>query len=219
MIDQDGINWEMSGAAVERESFQRIEQEMGPHRFTPEQWPVARRLIHTTATFSIAEELHFAGDPIGAARTAIRAGSPIYCDSNMIRSGVSVARLSSLCPSGYTRDDLHCYIADPEVAQQARERGTTRALAALDKARPLLDGAIVLIGNAPLALAGLVRMIRDEGVRPALIIGMPVGFVHVLESKAMLMTTDIPQLVLKGRRGGSPLAVAALHAMLEGCVA
>ena len=217
MIDKDGINWNMSGAEVEQESFRRIEAEMGAHTFTPEEWPVARRLIHTTACLSIAEELHFAHGPIEAARSAVRDGRPIYCDSNMIRSGISVARLSSICPRGYTREHLHCYIAEKEVARRAHARGTTRALAALDQARPILEGAIVLIGNAPLALAGLVRMIEQEGIRPALVIGLPVGFVHVKESKAMLMRTDIPQLVLKGRRGGSPLAVAALHGMLEGC--
>jgi len=213
------INWQMSGAEVEQESFRRIEAEMGPHAFTPQEWPVVRRLIHTTADFSIAKDIYFGHDPIQAAREAVRAGRPIYSDSNMIRSGISLARLSGICPGGYTRELLHCYIADADVAEQARVRGTTRALASLDKARPLLDGAIVLIGNAPLALAGLVRMMNEEGVRPALVIGMPVGFVHVLESKAMLMETTVPQLVIKGRRGGSPLAVAALHGMLEGYLA
>ncbi|MFA4943912.1 MAG: precorrin-8X methylmutase [Lentisphaeria bacterium] len=208
------IAWRMSGAEVERESFRRIEAEMPAHPFTPSQWPVVRRLIHATADFSLAADLHFAHDPIAATLAAVRAGARIYCDSNMIRGGVSLARLRALNPA-YTRDHLCCLIDDPAVARLAAERGCTRALAALETARDLLPGAIVLIGNAPLALAGLVRLHAEAGLRPAVVIGMPVGFVHVLESKEMLMRTDLPQLVLKGRRGGSPLAVAAFHGILE----
>ncbi len=145
---------------------------------------------------------------------AVRAGAQIYRDSSMIRSGVSVARLSAIHPD-YTRESIHCYIADPDVAAAAKAAGTTRALASLEKGRAILDGAIVLIGNAPLALAGICRMVVEEQIRPAVVIGMPVGFVHVVESKQLLGELDIPQIVLAGRRGGSPLAVSALHGALE----
>lgn len=208
------IHWDMAGIDVERESFRRIEEEMGPHSFGPAQWRVARRMIHACADFSIAGDLCFANNPINAIRNAVTAGAPVYSDSNMIRSGVSVARLKGY-NANYTRESIHCYIADPQVAALAKQRGCTRALASLEKARPMLHGAIVLIGNAPLALAGLIRMANEEGIRPAAVIGMPVGFVHVVESKEMLLETDIPQIVLRGRRGGSPLAVSALHGALE----
>lgn len=211
---EDMIDWTMSGAEVERRSFDQIESEMGAHDNSPQQWPVVRRMIHACADFSIADGVTFHCEPVKAIREAARRGAPIYCDSNMIRSGVSVARLRQMNPE-YTRDSVHCLIADPEVAEIARERGCTRALAALEKGREVLDGGIVLIGNAPMALAGLVRLAEQEGIRPAAVIGMPVGFVHVVESKQMLLATDIPSIVLQGRRGGSPLAVAALHGTLE----
>ncbi len=208
------INWQMSGIEVERESFRQIEKEINPDNFVAEEWPIIRRLIHTTADFSIADNIYFGNNPIEAARNAIANGATIYSDSNMIRSGISIARLNSY-GSGYTRESIQCYIADDDVAKAAKENGTTRALAALEKARPILNDAVILIGNAPLALAGIARMIMEENIKPSLVIGMPVGFVHVLESKEMIMQTDIPQVVLRGRRGGSPLAVAALHGMLE----
>lgn len=214
MRHEDMIDWTMSGAEVERRSFERIEAEMAAHEFSARQWPVVRRMIHACADFSIADGVAFHCGPIKAIHEAVRRGAPIYCDSNMIRSGVSVARLGRM-NSGYSRESVHCLIADPEVAKIAKERGCTRALAALEKGREFLDGALVLIGNAPMALAGLVRLAEQEGVRPAAVIGMPVGFVHVVESKQMLLATDIPSIVLQGRRGGSPLAVAALHGALE----
>ncbi len=204
----------MTGIEVECESFRQIEAEVAENSFSSDEWPVVRRLIHTTADFSIADNIYFGNNPITAARKAVADGAIVYSDSNMIRSGISIPRLNSR-GTGYTRDSINCYIADEDVAAKAKENRTTRALAALEKARPILNGAIVLIGNAPMALAGLARMIMEENIKPALVIGMPVGFVHVLESKEMIMETDIPQVVLKGRRGGSPLAVATLHGMLE----
>lgn len=209
------INWKMSGLEIERESFRRIEQEMGatPH-FSPRERIIARRLIHTTADFSLADNLWFSGDPLTAGLQALKDAAPIYSDSSMIRSGISMARLQKMNPA-YSPEYLHCYVADPEVASKAKNAGIARSLAALDKAGDMLSGAIVLIGNAPLALAGIVRMVVKEGIRPRLIIGMPVGFVHVVESKEMLMATDIPHIVITGRRGGSPLAVATLHAIME----
>jgi len=209
------IEWEMSGSEIERESFRRIEQEMGTTpNFSPRERVIARRLIHTTADFSLSNNMRFFGDPITAGLRALRDGAPIYSDSSMIRSGISLAKLKKMNLS-YGPDHLHCYVADSEVVAKAKAEGIARSLAAIDKARDLLSGAIVLIGNAPLALAGIVRMVVQEDIRPRLIIGMPVGFVHVVESKEMLMATDIPHIVLAGRRGGSPLAVATLHAIME----
>lgn len=208
------INWDMNGIEVEQESFRQIEAEMPAHQFSEPEWRVVRRMIHTTADFSIAPDIKFGNDPIAAALQALKEGAPIFSDSNMIRSGLSVAKLQKLNAT-YTRESIHCYVADPEIAKIAKEQQITRSLAALEKARPVLDGGIVLIGNAPLALAGIIRMVNRGEIRPKLIIGMPVGFVHVVESKEMVMKTDIPYIVLQGRRGGSPLAVTALHGIME----
>ena len=213
----DDVQWDATGAEIEKESFRRIEEETGElrERFDEREWRVARRLIHTTADLTIARSLVFKLDPAGAAIDALRRGAPIYADSNMIKSGISVPKLKKFNP-GYERDSIMCHVADADVAETAKKNGTTRALAAVEKAAPKLDGAIVLIGNAPLALARVVRMVVEEGIRPAVIVGMPVGFVNVLESKKLLENlSDVPSVSIEGRRGGSALAVATLHAMME----
>jgi len=208
------IDWKLTGEDIERESFRRIEAEMGAHAFAPDEWRVARRLIHATADFSLADDLVFKNDPITAGLNALRNGASIVCDANMIKAGLSLARLRQW-NSGYARESVYCHVGDADVATLAQERHCARSLVALEKARPLLNGAIILIGNAPLALARLAQWVAEGGVRPALVIGMPVGFVHVVESKNMILATGVPQIVLKGRRGGSPLAVATLHGVME----
>lgn len=211
----DNIRWELSGAEVEAESFRLIDELVGEHDFNPADWQIARRLIHTVGDPTIVADLQMANQPMAAGIAALKRGAPIFCDSNMALSGVSLARLKKVNPD-YDRDRLHCYIADEDVAGRAAETGLTRASLAVEKARPLLDGAIVLIGNAPLALANIVRLARDEQLCPALVIGIPVGFVNVVEAKEMLSHSDLPQITIKGRRGGSALAVAALHGLIEG---
>lgn len=212
------ISWDMNGAEIERESFRRIEAEVPDSlrkRFDEREWRVARRLIHSTADFAVAECLEFHGEPFDATLNALRSGAPIYCDSNMIKSGVSIPKLKRFHPS-YEKESIMCHVADPDVAEAARAKGSTRALAAVEKAAPNLNGAIVLIGNAPLALAKIALMALEGTARPAMIIGMPVGFVNVEESKRLLTEVGgIPWVSLLGRRGGSPLAVATLHAILE----
>jgi len=209
------IKWNMTAGQIEAESFRIIESEYKNTRFTEPEWKVARRLIHTTADFSICDNLVFRNNPIESALKAVSNGAVIYCDSNMIKSGISVQKLKMFNPS-YSRDSIQCYISDVDVAEDAEKHGTTRALASLKKAGAILDVAIVLIGNAPLALAGIAKLCLEKKIRPAVIIGMPVGFVNVVESKVLLSKTDIPHVTIEGRRGGSTLAVAALHAMLEG---
>lgn len=211
-----GIRWNLSGAEIERESFRIIEKECHVlfQQMPPPEWRVARRLIHTTADLHIADSLTFRNDPIQAGLNALRNGASIFCDSKMIRAGLSLERLQRLYPD-YGPADLHCFISDPDVIARARAEGRTRALCGAEKARPILDGGIVLIGNAPLALARIAQYILDEGVRPALVIGMPVGFVNVVESKKLLAGCPVPQIQLEGRRGGSALAVTTLHAIME----
>lgn len=209
------LRWDLNAVAIERESFRTIESECPEAATMPlPQWRVARRLIHTTADKTIINTLAFRHHPIESGLEALKHRAPLFCDSNMIRAGLSVERLQQLNPS-YDRNDIHCFISDPDVREQARTTGRTRAICAAEKARSLLNESIVLIGNAPLSLARIARFILEEGVRPALVIGMPVGFVNVVESKLLLGMCDIPQIVLDGRRGGSALAVTTLHAIME----
>lgn len=202
----------ISGPEIEERSFAAIDAEAGHYSLTSEQWEVARRLIHTTADFAMAELISFSDDAFDACSRALKNGAKIYADSNMIRSGISVARLQQINPS-YCREDIFCHVADEDVAAQAKEAALPRSLFAVRKAKEILHDSIVLIGNAPVALLEINRLAIEEGIRPALVIGMPVGFIHVVESKEELLTTGLPNVVLNGRRGGSPLAVACLHAM------
>ena len=202
----------MSGQDIETRSFEIIDTEAPPHEFSAQQWQVVRRMIHTTADFSLMDHAAFSIGAIAAGIAALRAGQPLYVDSQMIRSGLSQPRLQGVCPH-YTKDSIHCHVADPDVAEQAREAGLPRSLFAIRKAKPVLHGGISVFGNAPVALLELNRMIIEEGVRPALVVAMPVGFVHVEESKEELLSLDVPFIALTGRRGGSPLAVSAVHAL------
>lgn len=210
------IRWNLTGEEIERESFRIIEEEGADlrARLPEREWRIARRLIHTTADPRIADTLAFRHGAIDAGLAALQSGAPIFCDSKMIRAGLSVERLRRLNPA-YGPESLHCHISDPDVIARAKAEGRTRALCAAEKARPRLDGSIVLIGNAPLALARIARYALEEGVRPALVVGMPVGFVNVTESKELLAACDVPHIVLEGRRGGSALAVTTLHAVME----
>jgi len=206
----------VSGQEIEDRSFAQIDAEAQAHNHSPDQWQVVRRLIHTTADFAMSDLTRFSADAIESARAGLEAGGTIYADSNMIRSGLSIPRLKRM-NSRYERESILCHVADDDIAAEARKTGLPRSYFAMRKAGRKLNGGIVLIGNAPVALLELNRMAREENIRPALVIGMPVGFVHVLESKEELVASDLPYVVLDGRRGGSPLAVAALHAicMLE----
>lgn len=202
----------MSGEAIEAESLRTIDVEAGNHDFTPEQWQIVRRMIHTSADFSLMQQVRFSRDAIAAGIEALRAGRPLIVDSNMIRSGLSLVRLRQVCPQ-YGPESLRCHVADKDVAAQAREHELPRSLFAIRKAAPFLDGAIAVFGNAPVALLELNRLVVEESRRPALVIAMPVGFVHVVESKEELMASGLPYIAIVGRRGGSALAVAAIHAL------
>ncbi|MDH4184843.1 MAG: precorrin-8X methylmutase [Nitrospinota bacterium] len=198
---------------IEQMSFEAIDRECGPHQFTPEQWVVVRRMIHTTADFGLMGEVRFSPGAIEAGIEAFRKKSPIYADSNMIKAGLSLARLTKVNPA-YTKDDVHCHIADPDVAAECKKSGAPRSLFAARKAKSALDGGVAVIGNAPVALMEISRMIAEGEARPALVIAMPVGFIHVVESKEELMSLDVPYIVAGGRRGGSPMAVSVVHSLL-----
>ena len=216
-MDLSTILWDWPGRGIERESFRSIDSEVLPEqkaKFTPEQWHVARRLVHTGADFAILDILEMTSDAVAAGLAALHRGCGIYTDSNMIKAGLSVSKLQKFNPA-YTRESILCPVADPDVAEYAKVHGITRALAAVELHKDFFQDAIFLCGNAPLALAGVVKLYAEHGIRPALIVGMPVGFVNVVESKKLLDEVQIPWIRLNGRRGGSPFAVATLHGIME----
>lgn len=204
----------MSGEEIERRSFAMIDALVDQEAKGPapcaEEWAITRRLIHTTGDIGLRGEVRFSTGFIEAAIAALRRGAPIVVDARMIQAGLSADRLARVCQRPF---EVRCHIADPDVAEEARRAGLPRSLFALRKARPVLDGAIVVFGNAPVALLELNRMIAEEGIRPAFVVGFPVGFVHVVEAKEELERMPVPHMTLRGRRGGSPLAVAAIHAL------
>ena len=203
----------MSGPEIEARSFEIIDRERPDgDGFSSAQWEVVRRMIHACGDPALAAAVRFSPGAIASGVEALRRGAPLYVDSTMIRSGLSLPRLRSAWP-GYGPERIRCHVADPDVAQQAEQSGMPRSLFALRKARAALADGIAVFGNAPVALLELNRLIIEDGVRPALVLAMPVGFVHVVESKAELMTQGVSFVATIGRRGGSTLAVAALHAL------
>jgi precorrin-8X/cobalt-precorrin-8 methylmutase len=202
----------LGGPEIEAKSMEIIDREAPAHRFTPEEWQIVRRMIHTTGDFGIMGAVRFSPDAIAAGVAALHGCRSLIVDSNMIRSGISLARLRGVC-GFYRKESLICHIADEDIERTARRTGLPRSLHAIEKARPFIAGAIAAFGNAPVALMELNRMIVEEGLRPALVVAMPVGFVHVVESKEELMALGVPYIALAGRRGGSPLAVSVIHAL------
>lgn len=198
------------GRSIEDGSFAVIDREAGPHGFPPAEWQVVRRVIHATADFEFKNLMRFHPEAIAAGIAALRSGCPILVDVKMIAAGLNEERLASY---GCT---IRSFISDEDVIAAAKSANTTRAIESMRKARRLgvLDGAVVAIGNAPTALLEVVRLTREEGARPALVIGVPVGFVSAAESKDAALTLPAPYIVALGRKGGSPIAVAIIHALL-----
>lgn len=201
-----------AGQAIEHDSFAIIDAEAGAHAYDSGQWPIVRRMIHANADFEFNGLTAFHPDAVEAGVQAmLRGGTTIVADVEMICSGLSAPRLAHFGMRP------HQFISDEDVIELAKAQDTTRAVQAMRKAYRLglLEGAIVGIGNAPTALIELVRLIREEGLRPALVVGMPVGFVSAAESKELMAeVSHVPWIVIRGRKGGSTLVVAALHALL-----
>lgn len=200
-----------AGQQIEHDSFAIVDQEAGSHSYTPEQWQIVRRIIHATADFEFNGLTQFHPEAVAAGLKAIASGAAIVADVEMICVGLSKPRLSHF---GVT---THHFISDDDVIAQAKAENSTRAVQAMRKAQKLglLENCIVAIGNAPTALLEVIRMIKEENLCPALIVGMPVGFVSAAESKAeAALLKDIPWIITEGRKGGSTLVVAAIHALL-----
>ncbi|MCL6636401.1 MAG: precorrin-8X methylmutase [Alicyclobacillus sp.] len=192
---------------IEARSFQIITEELGEHDFTAEQFPVVQRVIHASADFELGRSLVFHPEAVRAGVAALRAGRPVVADVQMVQAGISKARLQ---PFG---SDVRVFISDADVAEEAKRLGTTRAIVAMRKAVREAPGGIFAIGNAPTALLELIRLVRAGEAHPGLIVGVPVGFVSAAESKAELMQLDVPFIANRGRKGGSPVAVAIVNAL------
>jgi precorrin-8X/cobalt-precorrin-8 methylmutase len=198
------------GRSIEDGSFAIIDQEVGAHSFSPSDWAVVRRVIHATADFEFKELMRLHPGAVQAGVAALRGGCHVLVDVQMISAGLNKERLSSYGCS------IVSYISDEDVIARAKAANSTRAIESMRKAHALgtLDGSVVAIGNAPTALLELVRLCREEGARPALVVGVPVGFVSAAESKEAALGLPVPFIVALGRKGGSPVAVAILHALL-----
>lgn len=192
---------------IEAKSFEIIDGEVAPHGYDEHQWPVVRRIIHTTADFEFATSTVFAPGVIDAAIGALRRGEPVYCDTRMVTAGINKARLAGLgC-------ELHCHVADEDVAEAARAAGVTRSIMAMRKG--IEEGCgIFLVGNAPTALFELLDQAQGGTVKPSLVVGVPVGFVGAEESKEALFETQLPYIVCRGRKGGSAIAATILNALM-----
>lgn len=196
---------------IEKRSFEIIGEELGNkiNKFDDTTLPVIKRVIHTTADFEYADLIEFMNDAINSGKEALKNGCKIYCDTNMIVNGASKMVLSKFNCEAY------CLVADSEVAKEAKERGVTRSIVGMEKAAKDPNTKIFLIGNAPTALYQLKEMIeRNEIERPALVVGVPVGFVGAAESKEAFKSLGIPYITINGRKGGSTVAVSILHGIL-----
>jgi precorrin-8X/cobalt-precorrin-8 methylmutase len=198
---------------IEEKSFAIIDAEADPHAYDTAQWQIVRRVIHTSADFEWQQMMRFHPRAIEAGIAAIRAGKPIITDTNMARVGIRARDLARF--GGETR----CYMADPRVAHRAASEGITRAKAAVDlAAEEMADEAasdgIFVVGNAPTALLRLLELAAANKTAPALVVGLPVGFVNAAESKAALMQTDLPFIANIGRKGGSNVAAAVVNALI-----
>ena len=195
------------GAAIYEKSFATIRSEADLSGFSDVESRVAVRMIHACGMVDLTDDVRFSPGFGNAARRALNAGAPILCDAKMVASGITRSRL----PAG---NEVICTLEHDTVPDLARRRGTTRSAAALELWRDRLEGAVVAIGNAPTALFRLLEMLDDGAPAPAAVIGVPVGFVGAAESKEALATrNDPPHLIVRGRRGGSAMATAAVNAL------
>jgi len=193
---------------IESLSFHIIDQEAGDHGFDRRHWQIVRRMIHTSADFEYIDSIRFPGDAVEAGIRAIRSGAAILTDTNMARVGIR----KDLAATFGCR--VSCLMTDPEVARLAAADGGTRAEAAVDAAIPLMEGGIYVIGNAPTALLRLIRRMAQQKARPALVVGLPVGFVNAAESKEELVQAGITAITNVGRKGGSNVAASVVNALL-----
>ncbi|MGR6338642.1 precorrin-8X methylmutase [Priestia megaterium] len=192
---------------IEGKSFEMITEELGPHPFTDEQYPIVQRVIHASADFELGRSMLFHPDAIQAGIKAIRSGKQVVADVQMVQVGTNKQRIEK------HGGEIKVYISDPDVMEEAKRLNTTRAIISMRKAIKEADRGIFAIGNAPTALLELIRLIKEGEAKPGLVIGLPVGFVSAAESKEELAKLDVPFITNIGRKGGSTVTVAALNAI------
>ncbi len=193
---------------IERRSFEIITQELGERKLDPDKELIIKRCIHTSADFDYADNLCFSEGAVERALDALRQGACIVTDTQMGKSGINKRTLARLGGEAY------CFMSDEDVAAAAKANGTTRAVASMDKAAQLDKKLIIAVGNAPTALVRLYELIKEGKIRPELIIGVPVGFVNVVQSKELIMQAGVPYIVARGRKGGSNIAACICNALL-----
>lgn len=202
------MNGHMKPADIEKRSFAIITEELGGRTFPDGVAEVVKRVIHTSADFDYADNLCFSPDAVEQAKAALEAGATIVTDTNMALAGISKPTLAKLGGKAV------CLMADEDVVREAKERGVTRATVSMEHAAKLDGPLIFAIGNAPTALIRLHELIGEGAVSPALVIGVPVGFVNVVESKELFLGGDTPYIIARGRKGGSNVAAAIVNALL-----
>ena len=195
-------------ADIEKRSFEIIGSLLGDRKLDPEQEPVIKRVIHTTADFDYVENLIFSDGAVRKGIDALKNGCDIVTDTQMARSGINKTILGRL--GGHD----HCFMSDPDVAAEAKERGITRAIVSMERAAKLEKPCIFAVGNAPTALISIWEQMNAGILKPALIIGVPVGFVNVVESKELILASDADYIVARGRKGGSNVAAAICNALM-----
>ena len=193
---------------IETRSFAIITELLGDRKLDPENELVIKRVIHTSADFDYADNLVFSPHAVQKGIEALRNGCDIVTDTQMAKAGINKTILQKL------GGQVHCFMSDPDVAAEAKERGVTRAIVSMERAAKLEKPCIFAIGNAPTALISLHEQMQKDLVHPALIVGVPVGFVNVVESKELIIESDVPHIVARGRKGGSNVAAAICNALL-----
>ncbi|MDY4753796.1 MAG: precorrin-8X methylmutase [Candidatus Faecousia sp.] len=193
---------------IEKRSFEIITQLLGDTPMEPENAPVIKRVIHTSADFDYAQNLVFSPGAVQIGLEALKSGCDIVTDTQMAKAGINKTALGKL---GGT---VHCFMSDADVAREAKQRGVTRATVSMERAAALDKSCIFAIGNAPTALIAIKELMDIGKLHPALIIGVPVGFVNVVESKELIIASEVPHIVARGRKGGSNVAAAICNALL-----
>lgn len=194
---------------IEKRSFSIITKELGDTALDEEKAPIIKRVIHTTADFDYVNTLCFSENAVQIALEALKSGAEIVTDTKMAMAGINKSVLEKL------GGRVQCFISDEDVAKRAKEENVTRSSISMRKAAETIQKPIIfVVGNAPTALLELDKLIKSGEVRPAFVIGVPVGFVHVCESKEIIMESGVPYIVAKGRKGGSNVAAAIINALL-----
>lgn len=194
--------------AIEARSFEIIDSEAPGHGFSEREWQVVRRMIHTSADFDYMTTVRFQNQPIQKGIEAIRSGADIITDTTMAAAGIRKRDIEKY------GGQIICRIADPEVRREAEKSGKTRAVVAVEKSVDMMKGGIYVVGNAPTALIRLSELITENRIEPALVVGLPVGFVNIEESKSFIIKTGWPAITNTGRKGGSNVAAAVINALI-----